>query len=70
MTEIPLSEATGLTFIRTFPGRLLGYGTFPVKRASSRWRRRKIRFLPYPEQLYIEVCGLIFRAPDAEPYED
>jgi hypothetical protein len=70
LTEIPLSEATGLRFIRTFPGRLLGYGTFRVKRASSRWRSRKIRFLPYPEQLYLEVCGLIFRDPDAEPYED
>lgn len=69
-TEIPLSEATGLSFIRTVPGRLLGYGTFRVKRAGSRWRVLKIRFLPYPEQLYIELCGLIFRDPDAEPYED
>ena len=69
-TEIPLSEATGLSFIRTVPGRLLGYGTFQVKRPGSLWRVLKIRFLPYPEQLYLEVCGLIFRDPDAEPYED
>ena len=67
---MPLSEATGLSFIRTIPGRLLGYGTFRVKRPGSLWRVLKIRFLPYPEQLYLEVCGLIFRDPDAEPYED
>jgi hypothetical protein len=70
VTEILLSEATGLSFIRTVPGRMLGYGTFRVKRPGSRWRVLKIRFLPYPEQLYIEVCGLIFKDPDAEPYED
>jgi hypothetical protein len=70
LTEIPLSEATALSFIRTVPGRLLGYGTFRVKRPDSRWGVRRIRFLPYPEQLYIEVCGLIFRDPGAEPYED
>lgn len=70
ITEIPLSEATELSFIRTVPGRLLGYGTFRVKRPGSRWRVLKIRFLPYPAQLYLELCGLIFRDPDAEPYED
>jgi hypothetical protein len=70
VTEIPLSEATGLSFIRTMPGRLLGYGTFRVKQPGSRWRVRKIRFLPYPEQLYLELSGLIFRDRDAEPYED
>ena len=70
VTDIQLSEATELSFIRTFPGRLFGYGAFRVKRPGSRWRVLKIRFLPYPEQVYIELCGLIFRAPDAEPYED
>lgn len=70
VTDIPLSEATELSFIRTFPGRLFGYGAFRVERPGSRWRVLKIRFVPYPEQLYIELCGLIFRDPDAEPYED
>jgi len=62
-TEIPLSAAGELCFIRTFPGRLLGYGTFRLKRPGSRWRACRIRFVPYPEQLYIEVAGLIFRDP-------
>ena len=26
---------------------------------------RKVDHLPYPEQLYLEVCGLIFKDPGA-----
>lgn len=70
VTEIPLSAATEVSFVRTFPGRLLGYGEFRVKRPGSRWRTLKLRFLPYPEQLYLELCGLIFRDPGAGPYDD
>jgi hypothetical protein len=61
--EIPLSAAADMSFTRTVLGRLLGYGSFRVRRPES-WRRvRTIYFLPYPEQLYLEVCGLIFHAP-------
>jgi rubredoxin len=28
---------------------------------------RRIRFLPYPEQIYLEVCGLIFQDKNTQP---
>ena len=37
---------------RSLLGRLLGYGTFVIKSSGP---DEKIRFLPYPEQLYLEV---------------
>lgn len=56
--QVPLSMLTDLAFRRSWAGRLLGYGTFIVTTPRG---VKKIRFLPYPEQLYLEVCGLIFK---------
>jgi hypothetical protein len=64
--EIPLSAAVEMSFVRTGAGRLFGYGFFRMRRPGSRWRMLKINFLPYPEQLYLETIGLIFRDPGAE----
>jgi hypothetical protein len=56
---IPLEKVTGLTLQRTVLGRLLGYGTLIVTSASRHQPFRKVRYLPYPEQLYLEISGLL-----------
>jgi len=58
---IPLTKVTDMSFKRSAWGRLLGYGEFVVESAGQDQALRNIRFLPYPEQLYLEVCGLIFK---------
>jgi hypothetical protein len=70
VSQVPISAADELTFIRTPAGRVLGYGTFRLRRPGSRWRVLRIRFLPYPEQLYLETSGLIFRNPNDGYDED
>jgi len=55
----PLDQVTGLTLRRTVLGRLLGYGTLIVTSSSRRQAFRKVRYLPYPEQLYLEISGLL-----------
>lgn len=60
---MPLSKVTDMRFERSATGRLLGYGTFIVESAGQDQALRNINHLPYPEQLYIEVCGLIFKDP-------
>ena len=42
-------------------GRILGYGEFILESAGQDQALNKIDHLPYPEQLYLEVCGLIFK---------
>jgi hypothetical protein len=69
MTQVPLAAADQVSFVRTASGRVWGYGTFRLKRPGSRWRMLKIRFLPYPEQLYLELCGMMFRDPSQEDYQ-
>ena len=62
---MPLSKVTDMRFERSAMGRLLGYGTFIVESAGQDQALRRVDKLPYPEQLYLEVCGLIFKDPGA-----
>jgi membrane protein YdbS with pleckstrin-like domain len=57
---MPLTKVTDMSFNRSPTGRLLGYGTFIVESAGQDQALRTIDHLPYPEQLYLEVCGLLF----------
>jgi uncharacterized membrane protein YdbT with pleckstrin-like domain len=58
---MPLGKVTDMSFKRSAWGRVLGYGEFVVESAGQDQALRHIRHLPYPEQLYLEVCGLIFK---------
>lgn len=58
---MPLSKVTDMSFHRSFAGRLLGYGEFVVESAGQDQALRRIDHIPYPEQLYLVVCGRIFK---------
>jgi uncharacterized membrane protein YdbT with pleckstrin-like domain len=58
---MPLSKVTDMSFRRSTLGRILGYGEFVVESAGQDQALRRVDHLPYPEQLYLEVCGLIFK---------
>jgi uncharacterized membrane protein YdbT with pleckstrin-like domain len=62
---MPLVKVTDMSFQRNFQGRLLGYGTFILESAGQDQALRVVDHLPYPEQLYLEVCGLIFPGTDS-----
>ncbi|GAB3210736.1 PH domain-containing protein [Marinactinospora thermotolerans] len=57
---MPLGKVTDMRFERSFMGRLLGYGTFVMESAGQDQALSRINFVPYPEQLYLEIVGLIF----------
>ena len=57
---MPLVKVTDMSFQRSSLGRLLGYGEFILESAVQDQALRRVDHLPYPEQLYLEVCGLIF----------
>jgi membrane protein YdbS with pleckstrin-like domain len=60
---MPLGKVTDMRFERSTMGRIFGFGTFIVESAGQDQALHKIDHLPFPEQLYIEVCGLIFKDP-------
>lgn len=57
---MPLVKVTDMSFQRSSLGRLLGYGEFILESAGQEQALRRVDHIPYPEQLYLEVCGLIF----------
>ncbi|HEY2441885.1 MAG TPA: PH domain-containing protein [Streptosporangiaceae bacterium] len=57
---MPMVKVTDMSFQRSFQGRMLGYGTFVLESAGQDQALRVVDHLPYPEQLYLEVCGLLF----------
>jgi uncharacterized membrane protein YdbT with pleckstrin-like domain len=61
---MPLVKVTDMSFQRSLGGRLLGYGEFILESAGQDQALRTVDYLPYPEQLYLEVCGLIFPGKD------
>jgi uncharacterized membrane protein YdbT with pleckstrin-like domain len=67
---MPLTKVTDMSFQRSALGRLLGYGEFIVESAGEEQALRSINFLPYPEQLYLQVCDLLFPGAVAETQQD
>jgi uncharacterized membrane protein YdbT with pleckstrin-like domain len=61
---MPLVKVTDMTFRRSFLGRMLGYGTFILESAGQDQALGTVDHIPYPEQLYLEVCSLIFPNKD------
>ncbi len=59
---MPLVKVTDMSFQRNTTGRLLGYGSFILESAGQDQALRTIDHVPYPEQLYLEICALIFPA--------
>lgn len=64
---MPLTKVTDMSFNRSPTGQLLGFGEFIVESAGQDQALRHIDHLPYPEQLYLEVCGLIFKDTEQSP---
>jgi hypothetical protein len=67
---MPLTKVTDMSFQRSAMGRVFGYGEFIVESADQEQALRSVNFLPYPEQLYLEVCGLLFPDAVAETQQD
>jgi uncharacterized membrane protein YdbT with pleckstrin-like domain len=64
---MPLSKVTDMSFRRSFGGRLLGYGEIIVESAGQNQALDRVEYIPYPEQLYLLVCGMLFPSSSEDP---
>jgi len=67
---MPMSKVTDMSFRRSFGGRLLGYGELIVESAGQNQALDRVPYIPYPEQLYLLVCGILFPAGAEEEPPD
>lgn len=65
---VPLSGVTGMKMRRSFMARMLGYGQLIFEPLGQDQAIRSLDFVPYPEQIYLEIGGLVF--PSREDYPD
>jgi membrane protein YdbS with pleckstrin-like domain len=63
---MPMSKVTDMSFQRTQLGRMLGYGEFILESAGQDQALRVVDHLPYPEQLYQQVCEVLFPGMDGD----
>jgi membrane protein YdbS with pleckstrin-like domain len=63
---MPLNKVTDMSFQRSLAGRLFGYGEFILESAGQDQALRTVDHIPYPEQLYLDVCDLLFPNPNPD----
>jgi Bacterial PH domain len=65
----PLPDLADMEFERSGPGRIFGYGAF-INEAKG--QRIIYNGIPFPEQLYLRLCAMLFPASSAEDttYDD
>jgi uncharacterized membrane protein YdbT with pleckstrin-like domain len=64
---MPLAKVEDIKLERSLLGRLFGFGEFIMESAGQKQALRNVDYMPYPEQLYLEVSSMIFGAEDESP---
>lgn len=57
---MPLHKVTDMSYARSVPGRLLGYGELVLESAGQDQAMRRITFVPDPDRSYRTLCATIF----------
>jgi hypothetical protein len=61
VSMMPLSKVTDMSYTRSIPGRLLGYGRFVMESAGHDQALREVHWVPDPDTSYRAICTEIFR---------
>lgn len=57
---VPLREIHDIEVRQSLIGRFIDYGTFIAEPSRVGYRMPRMNYMPYPEQLFLEVAGLLF----------
>jgi membrane protein YdbS with pleckstrin-like domain len=60
VTTVPIREIHDLELHRSLIGRLIGYGRFIAQPSKTGDRMPRMNYMPYSEQLFLEVASLLF----------
>ena len=64
VSMMPLTKVTDMSYERSVPGRLLGYGRFVMESAGQDQALREVNWVPDPDHHYRAICAEIFRVAD------
>ena len=57
---MPLLKVTDMSYVRSIPGQLLGYGKFVLESAGQDQALREVKWVPHPDRTYRDICAEIF----------
>ena len=60
VSMMPLAKVTDMSFTRTVPGRVFGYGRFVLESAGQDQALRSINYVPHPDYVYRLICTELF----------
>jgi len=60
VSMMPLMKVTDMSYERSVPGRLLGYGRFVMESAGQDQALHKVNWVPRPDRNYRLICAEIF----------
>jgi hypothetical protein len=64
VSMMPLMKVTDMSYERSVPGRLLGYGRFIMESAGQDQALREVNWVPRPDAHYRAICAEIFGVSD------
>ena len=67
---LPLRKVTDMSYRRSAWGRLFGYGEFVMESAGEARSLQRVRFLPDPDTLYLQLSELLFATGGALAIEE
>lgn len=67
---LPLLKVTDMSYIRSIPGQIFGYGKFVMESAGQDQAMRVVKWVPHPDETYRAICAEIFNVAPAPKPED
>jgi len=67
---MPLIKVTDMSYQRSVPGRIFGYGRFILESAGQDQALRQVDWVPHPDVTYRIICTEIFGVPSRERVTD
>lgn len=64
VSMMPLMKVTDMSYERSVPGRILGYGRFVMESAGQDQALREVNWVPDPDEHYRAICAEIFGVAD------
>lgn len=63
---MPLAKVTDMSYTRSLPGRIFGFGKFVMESAGQDQALREVNWIPHPDRSYRAICAEIFGVEDHE----
>ena len=67
---MPLTKVTDMSYERSVPGRIFGYGRFVMESAGQDQALHKVNWVPDPDHHYRAICAEIFGVGERNPFDD